>query len=870
MSEPAFEDDQRFEILDKLAEGGMGVVYRARHVGLDKLVALKVLNTACNDDVAIVRFQNEAKTLSRLSHRSIAEVYDFGISKSGEPFMAIEFIEGVTLQRLLEERRRLTVDETLSMMIEISEALAHAHQRGVVHRDIKPSNIIIQQHGDSVLAKLVDFGIAKDAFSDTGDLTRTGGLIGSPLYMSPEQTLGEAITPQSDMYSLGCVIYHCLIGKPPFAGETIFDTITKHREAAIPSIRKRLPEVPEELDDLVTRLLSKEPERRYGSMTVVEKILTRILEGTVGDSQGNPIIIDTQEEEKAAEMLKATLLIDTGKDTKATSKVAIGIVFIGLVAVISAAVALSFSLKTDQTADKKIALDVSNVVATRDAERDQSIRKMLKNGNTEYESLLWTEDDDVTDDDMKVFQGSNVAEEVNFNELTIGDNALKYLADSPLLHLNLANTKVKTLKFVPASKTLTFLNLAGTHVSDEALANLSNFKRLSFLMLDATNVTAAGIRKHLKSVPLDELTLNECPNITDSDRDALANEFPMWKVVPWKKGFEGKNAIDVAEMTANMFIGQGKPQKAIEVWNLWNSFADSHTQSDPYRRLKIRVLTRLAATYDFNKNWDRAKKAADEAVSVATKYGYNREHAEAYKALFIHYLITQNFAEAAATGKTAIEWWEKGYGEADMQLSLDVGVAFMNAGKYAEAIPMLEKSLQARGNWKTALELEAEKNRSKTGKFGEHDLENIQSVRGSLSTTLLHYANCFRMLNRNREARVALDKSILVLEEIRNPTFDDLLAQCYLTLADTDIRLNNLNEALTNSKKAEALFKASRAPVARTTFVPAAIKQQEQIQALIKAHPNTASEVTPGTSTGTPAATPDRPKAVEHPLGRPD
>lgn len=857
MSEPAFEDNQKFEILGKLAEGGMGVVYRARHVGLDKLVALKVLNTACNDDTAIVRFQNEAKTLSRLSHRSIAGVYDFGISKSGEPFMAIEFVEGVTLQGLLEERRRLTVDEALPIFIQIAEALSHAHQRGVVHRDIKPSNIIIQENDSEMLAKVVDFGIAKDAFSDTGDLTRTGGLIGSPLYMSPEQTLGQDITPQSDMYSLGCVIYHSLIGKPPFAGETIFDTITKHREAPIPSMQKRLPEIPFELDELVTRLLAKEPALRYRSMTVVQNILTRIFEGTVGDSQGNPVIEDLQEEEKAADMLKATLLIDSGEDSKSTRKVAIGIVAIGLVAVGSVAIAVGFSLRNELASVQSMPVSLGDKSQSEEAcEAERAIRKMLKSGKTDYDSILWT--NEPTDDDMKVFQGTKVAKNVSFSDIRIGDKALIYLADSPLQILNLRNTRVKTLEFMPAGETLEELQLGGTHVGDDALARLSRFRKLNCLYLDQTDVTAAGIRKHLKMVPINELRLNDCPNITAGDIDALLTEFPMWKILPWKKGYENRNYIDLEGVNANVQIAKGQPQKAVEIWNHWNRFADSHKDSDPNRRLKVRALTNLAASYDFIKSWDQAKKAAAEAVAVATKHGSDRECAEAFNALFRHNLNSQKLAAAAESGKTAVAWSEKAYGEPEMQLTMDVGLLLLNIGKPAEAIPILEKSLKAREKWKDDLETSAEPVRTRTGKYAEQDLQNIQNVRHSLAWTLLHYCNALRAVNRNEQATDAVQKSIRLLEELPRPDYVDCLSQSYVTLADCDLRLNNLDGASFACNKAIKLFEASPNPAVRRLHVPLAKQQQKQIEEMIEARQRATPE-SPGMGSEKPTGSTDKP-----------
>lgn len=276
---------EQFEILGKIAEGGMGAVYKARHTGLDKLVALKVLNTGWKDDTALLRFQNEAKTLSRLNHPYIAGVYDSGISKNGEPFMAIEFVEGITLQDLIVSRDKLSLEDAIPLWLEISTALSHAHNRGVVHRDVKPSNVMLTIGDDGERSvKVVDFGIAKSFDSDTGNLTQTGGMIGSPLFMSPEQSLGQSATPQSDMYSLGCVMFYCLAGRPPFEGDTILDTVLMHRKTPPPSLEKLLPNIPQRVAGLVNKMLSKNKEKRPESMDSIIRELEGIFEETFGET----------------------------------------------------------------------------------------------------------------------------------------------------------------------------------------------------------------------------------------------------------------------------------------------------------------------------------------------------------------------------------------------------------------------------------------------------------------------------------------------------------------------------------------------------------------------------------------------------------
>ena len=198
-----------FEILGTLGEGAMGIVYKARHLLLDKVVAIKVLKEEYTSQSKIfLRFQQEARTTSHLSHENIASVHDFGLTEGGHPFIVMDYVEGVTLAGLIEEMKVLPEDVALSIFQQICRALVHAHENNVIHRDLKPSNIILQKRASGEWhAKVVDFGIAKVMIESEDDhspkLTQTGEIFGTPLYMSPEQCQGQKVDQRSDIYSLG-------------------------------------------------------------------------------------------------------------------------------------------------------------------------------------------------------------------------------------------------------------------------------------------------------------------------------------------------------------------------------------------------------------------------------------------------------------------------------------------------------------------------------------------------------------------------------------------------------------------------------------------------------------------------------------------
>lgn len=207
--EIVFDD---YEIHGKVGAGGMGVVYKAKNTALNRMVALKVLPKSISTN-AIIRVQNEARALGRLQNDNIASVFDLKIASDGTPYLAMQFIDGPTLDQLLEQKQTLPLKEFLSIFTPICEALAHAHARDVIHRDIKPSNIILENRDGKLVPVIVDFGVAKLENVD-GRLTQSGSCLGTPLYASPEQAQTKPISDRSDMYSLGCLMFHCLVGKP--------------------------------------------------------------------------------------------------------------------------------------------------------------------------------------------------------------------------------------------------------------------------------------------------------------------------------------------------------------------------------------------------------------------------------------------------------------------------------------------------------------------------------------------------------------------------------------------------------------------------------------------------------------------------------
>jgi serine/threonine-protein kinase len=253
----------RYELLSKIGEGGMGEVYLAEQITISRRCAIKVMKPALVDDRdAISRFAREASNASRINHTNVAAVYDFGES-DGLLFLVMEYVPGQPLSSLLRTKEPLAVGRVLGIGLQIAEALAVAHDAGVIHRDLKPDNIMLcpTAHGGE-LAKVVDFGIAKGTSGHGQTITGTGFVVGTPGYMSPEQLVGDPIDSRSDLYSLACVMYKALVGESPF-GTTAEEQIARRLIEPPPSARSKNPLVPAAIDAVILHTLQRDPAQRY-------------------------------------------------------------------------------------------------------------------------------------------------------------------------------------------------------------------------------------------------------------------------------------------------------------------------------------------------------------------------------------------------------------------------------------------------------------------------------------------------------------------------------------------------------------------------------------------------------------------------------
>lgn len=335
----------RYQIIKEIGEGGMANVYLAYDTILDRNVAVKILRGDLSSDEKFVRrFQREALSASSLSHPNIVEVYDVG-EDNGDYYIVMEYIDGKHLKNLLKKRGKLTLSEAVDIMLQITDGMGVAHDSYIIHRDIKPQNIMILENG---LVKITDFGIAM-AMNAT-QLTQTNSVMGSVHYLPPEQASGQGSTLQSDIYSMGIVMYELLTGELPFKGDNAVEIALKHLKEPIPDIKEKLPNVPNSIVNIIKKATAKNPKNRYSDAREMNEDLKTCLddsralepihrfkypENDTDDAKIMKMVKNSKEEkiEKKQEPEEVIAKKITGDDLKKQNKLLIilAFVFTGLI-----------------------------------------------------------------------------------------------------------------------------------------------------------------------------------------------------------------------------------------------------------------------------------------------------------------------------------------------------------------------------------------------------------------------------------------------------------------------------------------------------------------------------------------------------------
>lgn len=271
---------ERYEVLEQLAVGGMGTLWRARHTELDVEVALKVISSESASETLHKRFKREAQAAARLRSPNIVQVWDYGIFR-GQPYLAMELLRGEDLAACLARQGALGPEECLTILQGVANAMDIAHEAGIVHRDLKPANIFLERVGDQEVVKVLDFGVAKDL----GKMTEPGGtsgsaVVGSPAYMSPEQVWGEPVGPPADLWAMGVLAFEMLTGRCPFADETLAKVFDRIIRAPLPKARDVVPQLPESIELFFARAFARAAGERFSSARELAGALREALDGS--------------------------------------------------------------------------------------------------------------------------------------------------------------------------------------------------------------------------------------------------------------------------------------------------------------------------------------------------------------------------------------------------------------------------------------------------------------------------------------------------------------------------------------------------------------------------------------------------------------
>lgn len=522
----------RYKFICVIGSGGAGTVYKAHDTSLDKIVAIKKLHSASQDQA--IRFQREARLAGSLKHENVMSAIDFGISDRNEPYLVLDYVNGESLATLIKRVGRLPVIDALPILIQIADGLDHAHKNGVIHRDIKPSNVILVETGDDTaeddqssehqsaeerIAKIVDFGLSKSVHDDQS-ITEAG--IGTPKYMSPEHAHAREIDERSDVYSFGCLMFETLTGSVPFKAASAVETIHMHLNAQPPTLQSYGIDCSEGLEKLVATCLQKEPGSRYQSFARIADLLVHEFE------QLHQSLASNESDSEELERGDASERDHESPASTPLSRKFMNVAAISAIVVLSGLILMAIPiLLAPNESDQKTANESIRDKRKKDPKPDETSRYAIAvgdskarilgselSGNGDGRATLFCVDG-VTDNDIEFYFKNNPKKKVTSFDLS--DSAVT----SHGFDLLAKYTKLDSLEYCDKplnaetiSNVIRLQHLAGlkvgntTDIAPESLVNLSKLHDLRVLGVVRTPLNESALKaiSQIKSVRALELT----------------------------------------------------------------------------------------------------------------------------------------------------------------------------------------------------------------------------------------------------------------------------------------------------------------------------------------------------------------------------
>lgn len=555
----------RYSQIEFLSQGGMGKVFSAHDNTLDRKVAIKILSSSFEDDVALIRFQREAKTASKLNHPGIVQTLDFGITPKNFPYIIMDYVEGKSLDVILSEESKIPENLAVDIVGQVADAMAHAHSKEIIHRDLKTANIIVSNYPEDPKVTVIDFGLAKqEGQVDSGSrLTRVGSIIGTPLYMSPEQAAGNEGDERSDVYSLGCVAFKMLTGSTPFEGSETITLIKRKTEEEAPEFSSfdNTLALSDDLQSVIAKAIKRVPKDRQQSMKEFKEELTYSQTDKSLQTSAFAIPKFKNKNVEKSPLMALSIVLGLVVMFAVGSIVASGLINSDKKTEVKEPEFKPFPVKelsiNEQGADR-----VRTFLVARASIKDTDLEK-VKKAYSEYKpeskykriyglNLKDTKIDgtglasligvpikrlnlsgtDLAPDSLQVIKDIRGLKSLIMKDSYVDDETLKNLKEAKnLTTLSLEGCKNFTSKGLAelADLNLRIINLVDTELDDEGVKELSKIKTLRRIHFDKTDITddAFEILKDNKNIF--DITITRCQNITKEGLEKIATNWPNLK-----------------------------------------------------------------------------------------------------------------------------------------------------------------------------------------------------------------------------------------------------------------------------------------------------------------------------------------------------